>query len=226
MNLSDDLFPFYWHVLAWLVLLPVLFVTWRCTDWRLLRNSRYLNVWLGAIVAIALFWQLRAVVRPGMELHFLGVTALTLMVGPWLAIIGMAAVMLGASANAWLGEGVAVGWAFALNLLVLGVLPVIATQNLLRWVERRLPANFFIYIFIVAFAGAGAIVLMSGVMLCLLLWLGDVYPLAQLLQEYLPFFLLQGFAEAWLTGAAITLMVLYRPLWVDSFNDRRYLFNK
>jgi uncharacterized membrane protein len=32
-----------------------------------------------------------------------------------------------------------------------------------------------------------------------------------------------AWAEAFLTGAAITLMVVYQPGWVATFDDRRYL---
>ena len=42
----------------------------------------------------------------------------------------------------------------------------------------------------------------------------------------LPFFLLVGFSEAWISGAVITLMVVYRPGWVAAFDDRRYLIDK
>jgi uncharacterized membrane protein len=37
---------------------------------------------------------------------------------------------------------------------------------------------------------------------------------------------LLAFAEAWLTGAAVTLMVVYYPHWVGTFDDRRYLWKK
>ena len=33
-------------------------------------------------------------------------------------------------------------------------------------------------------------------------------------------------AEAWLNGALVTIMVVYLPHWVGSFDDRRYLLNK
>ena len=39
-------------------------------------------------------------------------------------------------------------------------------------------------------------------------------------------YVLLAFAEAWLTGALITLMVVYLPHWVGTFDDRRYLWNK
>jgi uncharacterized membrane protein len=47
-----------------------------------------------------------------------------------------------------------------------------------------------------------------------------------LFEDYFPYFILLGFSEAWLNGAAITLMVVFVPHWVVSFDDRRYLLNK
>ena len=44
---------------------------------------------------------------------------------------------------------------YALNTLALGVVPLFVTAGLLRLVERWLPPNFFIYIFVVAFFGSG-----------------------------------------------------------------------
>jgi uncharacterized membrane protein len=56
----------------------------------------------------------------------------------------------------------------------------------------------------------GAITAMaSGVLACGLLWLAGVYPAPTLLDDHLPYYFLLGFAEAWLNGALITLMVVY-----------------
>jgi uncharacterized membrane protein len=56
--------------------------------------------------------------------------------------------------------------------------------------------------------------------------LAGTYPVAYLLDEYLPYFLLLGFSEGWLSGMVITLFVVYRPQWVASFEDARYLGRK
>lgn len=226
MNFTDSLLPVAWYVGAWAIFIPVFFLVCRQAPWKTLRNPQLLNVWLGALVALALMWQLRAGVRPGLDLHFIGATALTLMVGPQLAILGLVIVLLAVSFNAWWMHDLLTWQAFALNALALVVVPVVMAQGILRAVEKYLPAHFFIYIFCASFISAGLVVLASGVFITLVLWLGDAYPMQLLLREFLPFFLLQGFAEAWLTGAVITLMVVYRPLWVVSFSDRRYLFNK
>ena len=111
-------------------------------------------------------------------------------------------------------------------MLVTAVFPCLFAHVLLLIVERYLPANFFVYIFCAAFFGAGFAVVSTGLLATLLLWLAGVYSADMLFAEYFPSFILLGFAEAWLNGAAITLMVVYVPHWVSSFDDQRYLAKK
>jgi uncharacterized membrane protein len=58
------------------------------------------------------------------------------------------------------------------------------------------------------------------------LFLSGAYALAYLKTNYLPYYILMGWSEAISTGMAITLMVVYRPEWVATFDDRRYLNGK
>jgi uncharacterized membrane protein len=44
-------------------------------------------------------------------------------------------------------------------------------------------------------------------------------------EPLLPYVLLM-FPEAFLSGGLITLMAVYLPHWVASFDDRRYLYRK
>lgn len=43
---------------------------------------------------------------------------------------------------------------------------------------------------------------------------------------YLPFYLLMAWSEALTTGVIITLMVVYRPPWVATFDDKAYIENR
>ena len=113
-----------------------------------------------------------------------------------------------------------------MNALATVVFPVALAQSILRGVERWLPANLFIYIFCAAFFGAWLGVIATGFVATALLSAAGVYGLDMLLAEYFPYYILLGFAEAWLNGAAITLTVVYRPRWVCTFDDRRYLWKK
>jgi uncharacterized membrane protein len=60
----------------------------------------------------------------------------------------------------------------------------------------------------------------------MLLVIAGVYPIDYVLAEYLPYVLLLAFSEAWLSGMMVTLFVIYRPEWVSSFEDSRYLRDK
>jgi uncharacterized membrane protein len=225
MNFPDALFPQAWALGAF----PFLVATWlwcfRTAPWRRLTDSAQLNVWLGTVVLLVLVWSMKAGVKPGLNLHLLGATMFTLMFGRQLAIIGLSLVLAGVTLNGEL-QGHA-GWlAYGLNGLVLAVFPPLLADSIRRGVERFLPDHFFIYVFVTAFFGAAATVMATGLLASGLLWLAGVYPATTLLDDYLPYYFLLGFAEAWLNGAMITLMVVYLPHWVGSFDDRRYLLHK
>ena len=221
MNFPEGLFGHGWSLWAFLPLAMVWLWCLRTAPWRRLADSRQLNVWLGSVVVLMLVWSMKAGVRPGLNLHLLGATALTLMFGRQLAILGLSVVMAAVTLNG------AAGWEpYALNVLVTAVFPSVAAHALLRVVERYLPANFFCYIFCAAFFGAAIAVVATGLLASLVLWLAGVYTAEMLVNDYLPYYTLLGFAEAWLNGAAITLMVVYYPDWVGSFDDRRHFFKR
>ena len=118
--------------------------------------------------------------------------------------------MIALAMNALLLAGVGVGFSYGFHRLLLGVLP----------------KNFFVYIFINGFLGAALTVLSVGAAACLLLGGAEVYAWEYLMTEYFPYFLLLGFAEAWLSGMVLTLFVVYRPDWVLTFDDTHYLADK
>jgi uncharacterized membrane protein len=221
VNFPEGLFSDGWSFGAFLPLAIVWLWCVRTAPWRRLADTTQLHVWLGSIVVLMLIWSMKAGVKPGLDLHLLGATALTLMFGRQLAILGLSVVMAAVTLNG------AAGWApYALNILVTAVFPCLAAHALLRIVERYLPANFFCYIFCAAFFGAAIAVVSTGWLASLVLWLAGVYTAEMLVNDYLPYYTLLGFAEAWLNGAAITLMVIYYPDWVGSFDDRRYFFKR
>lgn len=221
MNFPEGLFTGTWNIGGFVVLALVWLWCLRTAPWKRLTDSGQSNVWFGVVVALTLFWSMKAGVKPGLNLHLLGATTFTLMFGRQLAIIGLSIVMAAVTLNG------AAGWdSYALNVLITAVFPCLAADMLLRIVERYLPPNFFCFIFCAAFFGAAIAVVSTGLLATLVLWLAGVYSAQTLFEEYFPYFALIGFAEAWLNGAAITLMVVYYPQWVGSFDDRRYLFKR
>jgi uncharacterized membrane protein len=168
-----------------------------------------------------LLWQITAGIQPGLNFHFLGATLFTLMAGPRLALAGLTLVLLGTTA--WNGGG----WqSFGLNGLTMAAGPVAVSYALFRLIDTRLPNNFFVYVFLTAFAGAGVAVAAVGVAATSLLAGAGAYPSGQLFELYLPYYLLLAWSEALFTGMTITLLVVYKPEWVSTFDDGRYLRDK
>jgi len=218
MNLPDGLLADEWTVAAWLLFIPVLLLSLSRAPLRRLADATQGNVWLGLVVVLTLLWSVKAGVRPGLSLHLLGASVFVLACGPWLAFLGLCAVLAGVTLN---GDA---GWqGYALNALLMAGVGVAVAYAVQRSVERFLPQQLFVYIFANGFLTAALTVIGVGILSSLLLGLAGVYAWDYLWAEYFPYFLLLGFAEAWLSGMLMTLFVVYRPSWVSTFDDRHYL---
>jgi uncharacterized membrane protein len=207
--------------MAWLIWLPLFARSLLRAPWRRLKDSEQMNVWLGMVVLLMLIWSLKAGVKPGLDFHLLGATIFTLCFGPHLAFIGLCAVLAGITLN-----GAAGSFAYAINALLLAGGGVVIAQFVHKIVCRCLPAQFFIFIFVNSFFGAALTILGVGLLSTVLMSLSGTYPWDYLIDEYLPYFMLLGFSEAWLSGMLTTLFVIYRPEWIVAFDDSRYLANK
>ncbi|PKO85344.1 MAG: hypothetical protein CVU18_20640 [Betaproteobacteria bacterium HGW-Betaproteobacteria-12] len=221
MNLPDTLLGAGWYWAAWLVWLPLFVRSLRRAPWSRLRASEHLHLWLGMVVVLTLLWSLKAGVKPGLNLHLLGATVFTLSFGPHLAFIGLSLVVAGVTLNADAGL-----FAYAANTLLAAGVGVGLSQLLYRILSAVLPRQLFVFIFVHGFFAAALTVLGVGFVISVTLALAGVYEWDYLFGEYFPYFFLLGFAEAWLSGMVITLFVVYRPTWVVTFDDARYLANK
>jgi uncharacterized membrane protein len=221
VNLTDTLLGEGWYWAAWLLWLPLFANAVRRAPWRRLQDSDQLNVWLGMVVLLTLIWSMKAGIKPGLALHLVGATVFTLSFGPHLAFIGLSLVMAGITVN-----GVGGVFSYGANALLTAGVGVLCSQFFYRVVAQALPRHFFVYIFVNCFFGAA--VSLAGIALVSLSFLGlaGAYDWEYLFGEYLPYFLLLGFSEAWLSGMVMTLFVVYRPHWVATFDDSRYLNDK
>ena len=95
-----------------------------------------------------------------------------------------------------------------------------------RYRTGLFPRHFFVYIFINGFLGAALTLVGVGLAISVVLAVAGAYSWDYLFSDYFPYFLLLGFSEAWLSGMVITLFVVYRPNWVLTFDDSRYLAGK
>ena len=183
-----------------------------------LSASEPVHVWYGAIFGVVVLWSIQVTVGEGFTFHLLGVSAFTLLVGVPLALTGTA---IAVTLNLAVHDG---HWAnAALVWLTLAALPVGATRLVLRLVERVLPTNFFVYVFAAAFFGGALSLAAAGLAGAVLLTVVAGRPAEVVFGEYVPYLLYLAFGEATLTGMVVTLAVAYRPQWVTTFDDARYL---
>lgn len=214
MNLPDGLLSGDWSLLAWLPFGMLALIAARRAPWRVLTDGKRLNAFLAMIVALVFLWHVQAGVRPGLSLHLLGATVFCLCFGWALAFVGLCVVLAGASLNG------AAGWeAFAVNGLLMVTVGVAVSRMVHGIVDGVLPRHLFVYIFCKGFFASALAVLAVGLASCLLLSLAGAYGGEYLSSEYLPFFLLLGFSEAWLSGMVTTLLAVYRPDLLADFDD-------
>lgn len=149
----------------------------------------------------------------GVQLHFLGAAIATLMFGPAFAlwVMAVASVAAWAMGSAWFG--------LAPDFLVAGALPVAMAAVVSRLANRLLPPHLLVYVMANAFFGGA---LSMGVST---LFKASVSGLlgSGAHQAYLIATIPLMFGEGFFTGAAMALIVVYRPQWCSSFDDATYL---
>jgi uncharacterized membrane protein len=209
-----------WFV-ALLDLVVLVFAIYRAPVKVVARVRGIQHLFLGSVVALIFLWRLRAGLSSGLEIHFLGMTTLTLVLGWDLAVCAGVLICLGTTAM------FQPHW-HLLPLDVLGkvIVPVLVTSGILTVVKQKLPKNFFVYFFICAFLagglGAAATILTRGGYL----GLAGVYPWTTVVDEYFLYLPLIFFPEAFLNGTLMTAMLVYLPDWVRTFDSKHYINGK
>lgn len=213
MNFSPELLSNYLILASNIIYATLLIAALLKAPWYHLKNNTDFHVLLGSCLIVWTIWHNSAGVTPGMEFHLLLVTTITLMFGWPFAILAVSIVQLGLTL-----EGQAYWATYAVNAICNGIIPIGITYGLYWLVYWLLPRNFFIYIFVIAFAGGALSMLLSRLSGLAILTTTGV----DLGDE--PFFILvMLFPEAFINGFIMTLLVVYRPKWVSSFNDQCYL---
>lgn len=176
-----------------------------------------LHLLLGSAVSLAVLWSIHARIDPGLALHVLGTPAVVLLLGWRLGMLAAALASLALLAAGTAAPGGApAGWLLSAGL------PGAVTVSV-AWLARfHLPRNPFVFIFACAFFGSGVAVVAT--------WLGGAALLAASGQappsgtgsSLLAFLPLVLFPEAFINGAVISMLVVYRPGWVRLYDERFY----
>jgi uncharacterized membrane protein len=221
MDIPAGLLPAGWLWIAAVVYGLLLASALRTAPWSKLSDNEASHIYFGAVACVAVLWNLRAGIEPGMNYHLLAVTSLCLMFDWQFALLAVSLVLL---ITTWQGPA---GWeAFATNGLIMGAVPVLFTRTLLYLSQRWLTHNFFIYIFLNSFLAGALSMLLCGLAAAAVLGLVNPPGPAVPAGDYLQMIPLLMFGEAFVNGMAMTLLVAYKPRWVATFHDRWYLQGK
>jgi uncharacterized membrane protein len=182
--------------------------------WDTLRVLELRNAAIAALVLLPLLWAAQCAAAARLPAQLSGACLLVLMLGWPLAVLALVAV---AVAGAWLAGGDA---RFALELALWnGVLP--ATLGLAIGVAMRrwLPRQLFVYILGRAFIGTAlAVCIAAGIRV----WTAPRPPGTDT-SALLAAAWMMAWGEAFLTGALAAIFVAFRPGWLLTYSDARYL---
>lgn len=206
-------------LLGWIIFVPLLVWAALQTRWvELFTDSRRQHLFFGAVFALFALWLVRRDFDTGVSYHFIGMTAVTLLLDWPLAILGaflaqIGLVMLGRQDLAAMGVN---------GVLLIG-LPVLVTELCAVFVERAQPRNLFVYIFCSGFFAAAL-----SALLCLLaslgvLWLDGRFVMPEWLEDFIGYLWLIIFPEAFINGMVVSALVVFCPEWLETFNRTRYL---
>lgn len=206
-------------VVGWLIYVPVLLWAMIRAPWvELFSDSRRQHLLFGTVFALFMLWLVRRDFDTGVSYHFIGMTAVTLLLDWPLALVGglvaqIGLVLLGRQDLAAMG----------VNGALLIVLPVLVTEGCAILVERAQPRNPFVYIFCSGFFAAAL-----SALLCLLvglgvLWFDERFAMPEWLEDFVGYLWLIIFPEAFINGMVISALVVFCPEWLETFNRTRYL---
>lgn len=207
------------QIIGWLLYLPLLFWALLRAPWlELVSDLRRQHILGGTALALFLLWLVRRDFDSGLSYHFIGMTAVTLLLDwPLAVLVGLVAqlgmLMLGRQDLAALG----------VNAVLLVAIPVWVTEICALQVERAQPRNLFVYIFFSGFFAAALALLFCLGAGFVVLWIDGLFAMPPWLADFVGYLWLVMFPEAFINGMVITALVVFCPDWLETFNRSRYL---
>jgi len=218
MHHIDVVFPLWLQILGTIGLAVLMVWMLRSMAWDEVFVPGRVQHFLLATVVLVVIWSLRAEAVDGLAMHFLGVVAVTLVFGWRLAILMVSLVVVTLALI-----GIVEPMLVPLTILISGVAPALATWGLLQFSERRLPPHMFIYLYVVGFFGGALSVLVVMATNSLVYGLFTDVAWESIVREYLQYTPLLILPEGVLNGMIITGLVMFRPEWVITYSDARYV---
>jgi uncharacterized membrane protein len=205
--------------LGWLIYLPLIgWAIWRAPWVELCSDIRRQHLLGGTALALFVLWLVRRDFDSGLSFHFIGMTAVTLLLDwPLAILVGLLAqvglLLLGKQDFAALG----------VNGVLLVLIPVFVTEACAFWVEKKQSRNLFVYIFCSGFFAAALATLVCIFAGLGILLIDGLFPMPPWLEDFIGYLWLVIFPEAFINGMIVTALVVFYPDWLETFNKPRYL---
>jgi uncharacterized membrane protein len=187
-------------------------------NWQALKAQSLLqHVFYSACLALAILWSIRAGLSSGLGIHFMGLTAATLVMGWPLAIVAGAIGLLSVTIM-----GLESFSGFAVNFVVCVVLPILTSWCVLKFVQRKFPANPFVYVFLCGFFNGAISILVVACVTSAMLGLLEVYTWEAVYEGYFMYLPLMLFPEAFINGMVVAGVMGTFPHLLSSFDVAKY----
>lgn len=201
-----------------LSLLICFFVSKKLIFSQLILDKKCQHLVFGSAACVFILWMFRTGIYDGLNVHFLWLSALTLLLGFRWAIFSATIALLGVTIFG--KESIDM---LGINFL-LGVLaPISLTYGIYSLTFHKLPRHIFTYIFLCAFIPGALTIALKMMALSGYFYLDGMYSWHIIEDNYLMISTLMVFPEAMFNGMTITLLIIYKPEWVYTFYDKLYL---
>ncbi|PKG96775.1 energy-coupling factor ABC transporter permease [Paraglaciecola sp. MB-3u-78] len=185
---------------------------------QLISDKKCQHLVFGSAACVFILWMFRTGIYDGLNVHFLWLSALSLLLGFRWAIFSATLALLGVTIFG--KESIDM---LGVNFL-LGVLaPIALTYGIYSLTFHKLPRHIFIYIFLCAFIPGALSIVLKMLALSGYFYLDGIYSWHIIEDNYLVLSTLMLFPEAMFNGMTITLLIIYKPEWVYTFYDKLYL---
>lgn len=210
----DMLFAFELFLAA-----ATLFIALSLRPWRMLRGP-LLTPFLAGVVLLPWSWLLPQVLPStsltgGVSVQLSGACLLTLLLGWPLAMIALFFI----AGCAYFISNISVLEPSMSQWVWLGIVPATLALGLGALLRRTLPDQVFVYILGRGFIGTAVCMFAAGLLYELLHHLvGGVTVAEALVARWL-----MAWGDAFLTGMLVAIFVAFKPEWLATWSDRRYL---
>lgn len=182
--------------------------------WETLRQTSLRSPWLATLVLLPSLWSLQRWVPAGLELQLSGACLLVLAFGWPLAVLTLLPV---AALGGWVAGATAVHTLVAATWN--GVLPATLALGIGMATRRWLPRHLFVYILGRGFFATALAAAAAG-------WMQAAWqplPAGVEIGALLTGRWLMAWGEAFMTGMFTAIFVAFRPQWLFTYSDGRYL---